>query len=356
MTRLMLFVVLSAIALGCAAPPGDPGDDGDVGATSDALLGCAPIPREAMALLRRRGSLTPDELDRVFRLEHDIRVGRGRTVRVTEHFSIRSWLRWRHRGALLLPGTVVTGSFYELDVDGYRFASDLAREGYFVFAMDYEGTGGSTYPADGASVTHAEIVDAAERVLRVVRLLRWIHRVDAIGESNGAAVAAELCSDRRRVRSCVLSSAIYREGTPFFQAAFLDPGFLAFLRSQPNGYLDVTPDLYFNITSRTPPDVTAEILATQPGVYAVAPLLEPTTLPWFDPTRADVPALILQGTEDNIATQADMDALAAEYGSAPGARGTATLVRIPGAGHIPRVEPAPSNHTWSSEVITFLAP
>ena len=154
----------------------------------------------------------------------------------------------------------------------------------------------------------------------------------------------------------MLSSAIYRQGTPFFEAAFLDPGFLAFLQSQPNGYLNVTPDLYFNITSRTAPDVTAEILATQPGPYAVAPLLEPTTLPWFDPTHAQVPALILQGTEDNIATQADNDVLAAEYGSAPGARGTATVVRIPGAGHIPRIEPSPVNDTWAAEVTAFLSP
>lgn len=352
-------LLVTAVAFGCATevePPGSAAREVEerAGANDEMLLDAPQLPEEVLRLLAQPEALTDEELDRVYEVDHYVPVGRDRRVHLTETFSLRSWLTWPRRGALLLPGTIVKGSFYDLDVDGYRFATTLAREGFFAFAMDYEGSGESSYPEDGSSVTHEHLVESARRVLPYVRLVRWIPRVDAIGESNGAAVAAELCADSRRVRSCVLASALYREGTPFFEAAFLDPAFLAFLRAQPNGYIDVTPDLYFNITSRTGPEVTAEILATQPGVYAVAPLLAATERPWFDPTHAEVPALILQGTEDNIATQADSDLLAADYGSAPGAGGTATVVRIPGGGHIPRIEPAPVSEIWTSSVLEFL--
>lgn len=337
-------ILVTAGCVGEAAPPGAD----DLGVSDEALGAAAPaLPPHVADAIRRRVH------GRVFAIDHYVPVGPGRRVHVREHFTLRSWLAHPRRAALLLPGTVVTGSFYDLDVDGYRFAEDLAREGFFVFSVDYEGSGESTYPADGFTVTHDYLVDAMRTVVRYVRLARLVSAVDAIGESNGGAIAAELCADAARVRSCVLSSMLYRQGTPFFEAVFLDPGFLWFLMSQPDGYLDVTPELYFNILARTSPEVAAAVLATQPGLYAVPPLYAPVTLPWFDPTRARVPALVIQGTEDNIATQADADVLAAEYGSAPGAGGTATVLRIEGAGHLPRIEPG-ANAIWNAAVIDFL--
>lgn len=358
MTRRSWFWGMSvAMAMGCAgeAPPTDLATD-DVGVTEAMLSDAEPaLPEEAEAMLSGRRRLTAADLDRVWAVDHYVPVGRGRRVHVREHFSLRSWVQWPHRGAVLLPGTVVTSSFYDIDVDGYRFAEDLAREGHFVFAVDYEGSGESTYPDDGFVVTHDYLTASMRTVVRYARLVRWIPRVDVVGESNGGAIASELCDDALRVRSCVLSSMLYAEGTPFFQAVFLDPGFLGFLMSQPDGYLDVTPDLYFNVLARTTPEVAAEVLANEPGVYAVPPLYAPVDLPWYDPTGARVPALIIQGTEDNIATQADADALAAAYGSAPGAGGVATVLRIEGAGHLPRIEPG-ANTVWSDAVIGFLTP
>lgn len=340
------------LVLGVAGCGGDV--PGDVGEAEAAIIESEPLPGHLTRVLS--GDCDPPELDEVVTLEHDLRLGSGRRVHVTERFTPRAWLRWPHRGVLLLPGTVVTGSFYELDVDGYRFASDLAREGLFTFAIDYEGSGASSYPADGSTVSHDYLVDEARRVLATLRLLRGIPRMDVLGESNGGAIAAELCADRRRTRSCVLSSMIFTEGTPFFYGVFQDPGFLAFLSSQPDNYLAVGPELYFNIVSRTSPDVAGAILATQPGVYATAPLLAAANIPWFDPTAARVPGLVIQGTEDNIGTQADSDLLAAAYGSAPGAGGTATVVRIEGGGHIPRIEPAPVSDAFRDAVLAFLDP
>lgn len=348
------FAVLAALTwvAGCGTPE----------ASAPALAAEAPLveserlPAELLAWMAHPEACSAHDLDRVFVVEHDVRVGRGRHVHVTERFTLRSWLSWPHRGVLLLPGTVVTGSFYELDVDGYRLASDLARRGLFTFAMDSEGSGASSYPADGTTVTHDFLVAEARVVLRALRTLRLVPRMDVLGESNGGGIAAELCADALRTRSCVMASMLYAQGTPFFEAVFLDPGFLAFLTSQPDGYLDVGPPLYFNIVSGTSPEVAAAILATQPGLYATGPLLEPTALPWFDPTHARVPGLVIQGTADNIATAADADALVAAYGSADGAGGTATLVRIEGAGHIPRIEPAPASDTYRDAVIDFLDP
>ena len=273
-------------------------------------------------------------------------------MHVVEKFSLRSWFARDRRAVLLLPGTIVKASFYDIDVDGYRFQSDLAKAGYFTFASEYEGSGESSYPDDGHSVTHRFLVDESRIVLEAVRFLRGIPRVDVLGESNGGAVASELCAEPS-ARTCVLSSMIYRTGTAFFTSVFLDPAFVALIDGQPKGYMTVTQDMYFNIVPRSPAPVAADILLKQPGVYAVGPLLAPTHgLPWFDPTYARAPGLIIQGTLDDIATQSDGDDLRASYGSR--ACGHAELVRIDGGGHIPRIENPPIHAEYEKAVLDFL--
>lgn len=353
-TSLLCVAAPLALLAGCAEEPA--ADDAPVIEASAPLVDSADVPAEALQAIAHPSECSDELLDRVFTLDHVVRIGKDRRVHITEKFTVRSWLRFPHRGALLLPGTVVKGSFYDLDLDGYRFQSEIAQRGFFTFAIDYEGSGGSSYPADGHSVTQAFLTDEARSVLSAMRLMRLIPKIDVIGESNGGGIAAELCSDATRVRSCTLGSMLWQEGTPFYNAVFLDPNFLAFIDSQPNGYLNVDSSLYFNITARSSPEVTAEILATQPGTYAVAPILAQTTLPWFDPTQARVPGLIIQGTEDDVATQADADALAAAYGSAPGAGGVAQVTRIANAGHVPRVEPAPANDEFTNAVLDFIDP
>jgi pimeloyl-ACP methyl ester carboxylesterase len=343
--RRPLFALCIAFVLGGCA-----GSDEPAVAASEAPL----VPASVFDLIARADRLSPSQLGRVYTLDHYVRVGRGRRVHLTETFTLRSWLRLPHRAVLLLPGPLSLGSSYDLDVDGYRLAETLAKQGLFAFSVDYEGSGESTYPENGLDVTHDFLVDEGRELLDYVRLVRLVTKVDVLGESNGGAIASELCADSRRVRSCVMSSMLYAEGTPFYYAVFQDPGFLAFLAGQPDGYIDAIPDLYFNIVARSTPEVAAEILSTQPGLYAVGPLLEPANIPWYDPTRARVPALILQGTEDNIATQADAETLRDAYGSARGAGGDATLVRIAGGGHIPRLEPSPVNEMWTDEVVDFL--
>jgi pimeloyl-ACP methyl ester carboxylesterase len=349
---VVLALACGGALVGCA---GDP-SAGAVAADEAPLVETEDEPEGLADHLAHLRHCDASELDHVYTLHHHVRVGAGRQVHVVERFTLRAFLRHTRRGALLLPGPLSSASFYEIDVDGYRFQSDLAREGMFTFVPDYEGAGESTYPTDGLSVTHEYLVAEQQAVLRAMRTLRGIPQMDVIGESIGGGVAAELCADAGRVRSCVLSSMLYREGTPFFEAVFLDPGFLGFLASQPNGYIDATAGLYFNIVLGTTPEVGAAVLATQPGVYAVGPLLEPTDLPWFDPTHARVPALILIGTNDDIQTQPDADLLAAAWGSAHRRPPSATVVRLEGGGHIPRVEPAPINGMFYEAVVDFIAP
>jgi len=294
------------------------------------------------------------DLDRVHEREHIVAVGGGRRVHVVEKFTLRSTSRSPGRAILLLPGPIVTSSFYDLASEGYALQSELARAGFFAFALDYEGSGRSSFPPDGRAVTHEFLVDESRAVLEAVRWLRRVPRVDVMGASIGGAIASELCADATRTRTCVMSSMTYRTGTPFFRQVFLDPAFVAFLESQPDGYLDVAREQYFvNIISRSPAPVAERILATQPGRYAVGPLVLPAKgLPWFDPTGAAVPGLLLHGTEDSTAEQSDGDDLRASYGRRGG--GVAELVRIEGGGHIPHIESAPFHERWKSAVLAFL--
>lgn len=357
-TRAWFGAVLSLVLAGACAAPSDADTSTEAVASSEQALldGIDPLPRELLVALLRYDHLTEEERDRVYELHHFLRVGPDRRVHVVETFTVRSFMRWPYRGVLMLPGTLSLASFYNLDVEGYRFQDTLAREGYFAFAIDYEGSGSSTYPANGYDVTHDYLVESSRRVLQQLRLLRLVPRMDVFGESNGGSIAAELCDDRRSARSCVMASMLYDEGTDFFNAVFLDPAFIGFLMNQPEGYLQAGPEMYFNIAARMSPEVAAEALATQPGRFAAGPTVAPVDgLPWFDPTRAQVPGLIIQGTEDNVATQADNDTLAAVYGSAPNGGGVATVVRIEGAGMIPRVEPAPVNEIFTDIVLDFLA-
>jgi 3-oxoacyl-[acyl-carrier-protein] synthase-3 len=287
-----------------------------------------------------------------FVFEHHVPVADGRTVFVRERFTMQGLLSSPRRAVLLLPGPLCRESIYEIDVDGYRLQSALADDGFFVYSLEYTGVGRSSSPADGRSARHALLVEDARAALRYVRALRWLSPVDVLGESNGAAIATELANDDGDVRSCVLSAVLFEHGTRKFKHVFQSPAFLSFLSSIPGGYLEVSAPYYSNILANSSPAVSKAVLATQPGRYAIAPLLEPRVLPWYDPTRAKVPALVLQGALDNIALPSDLPLFAAAYGSAGGGR--ATPLALSGAGHIPRLEPRPIADRWLAEVLRFL--
>lgn len=292
----------------------------------------------------------------VFTLTHSIRVGeRGRVV-VRESFTIKSLLRWPHRAIVFLNGTPTTGELYNIPIDGYRGRELLARRGFFAFTLDFEGSGESTYPEDGFALTFDAHTAAMREVVDYIRWHRLVPRVDVLGEAEGGGVAAQLCADDVRIRSCTLSSMLYKTPTDAFDAFFQSPEFRAMVFGAPQGYLDIPPELYFNVLAAAPPDVAAWALASQPGRYSMGLIAEELAgLPAYDPTGARVPGLIIRGELDQNAPASDTFELAQDYGAVGGAA-PATIVSIPGAMMQPRLEAPPHNEQFWDAVIAFIDP
>ncbi len=292
-------------------------------------------------------------LDQIFRLEHLLPIGPGRVMHVTETFSPRAFLRHGHpRAIVMLPGPVTRGNLFNINVPGYDGGAIMARRGFFSYAVDFEGTGLSTFPARGTSVTMDSQVDAVKQVLFYVQLFRGVPRVDVLGESWGGGVAAEVCKNKLSARSCILASMIYETPSPAAKAQYQSPGWLGFLQSLPNSYLPTASWLYAPLVANSPPAVQQWTLATQPGTYTIQPLFEFFNIPFFDPTVARVPGLLIQGENDPESLPSDVAQLAADYGK----HGAVGMVTIAGGGHIPRIEVAPYNTEYWDAVTDFVDP
>ncbi len=352
--RIANFVIAcSFVAVGCAAPVGDASEEpvaSSEAALEAELTSAAPsLPTEVQAALSG-GPLANEALDRLYTIDHYVPVGPGRRIHLTETFSLRAWLRWPHRTMLMLSGPIVDGDFYQIDADGYRGRDILARRGFFAVTADFEGTGKSTYPADGRSVTIERETEAMRKVVRYLQLVRLTPRVDLMGESWGGGVAAHLCADKLRVRSCTLASMLYLNPSTFAQMTFLSPDWKAMLDASPDGYLTTDFQLYLGIVGRSIPEVQTWTALNVPGKYTTGPLYAAFDLPFFDPTVARAPGLIVQGELDPNQDLDDTRQLARDYGSG------AQLYVVPGAGHVPRVEPPPANTNYWSAILNFVDP
>ncbi len=309
------------------------------------------LPAELARALRGDRDIDDALLDRIVRVEHDVTLEPGRRIHVRETFTLRAWLRWPHRAMLLIPGPVTNARYYDIDVPGYDSGAMLARRGFFAFAADLEGAGDSSMPVDGRTAILGRQVENMRAVLQYVRRTRLVAHVDVLGESWGGGVAAELCADAGLTRSCVLASMIYRTGSDLARATFLNPGFRGFLDSIPDGYLPTFPGFYMPFVSASEPAVQDFTFATQPGRYALAPEYAVFELPFFDPTRARVPGLVVQGELDPNQPRSDTEQLAREYG-----RHGARLTLIASAGHVPRVEAPPASTDFWRAVTSFVDP
>jgi pimeloyl-ACP methyl ester carboxylesterase len=346
----VVFVVVLSACSGQVEPDWD--EEASLGITDSELTAAAPkLPSPVGRALESQHAIPHHHLDRLFTLEHFIPIGQGRRIHVTETFTLRSWLRFPHRAVLMLPGPLTKGSFFNIPVEGYEGREIMARRGFFAVSADYEGAGLSTYPADGRTVKQDTQTAAMRRVVQYFRVIRFVPRVDVIGESWGGGVAAELCADARRVRSCVLASMLYKTASEFADQTFRSPAFRGFLDTLPDGYLTTTGDEYGNVIGRSPPDVQEWFRNNQPGRYATGPLYDAFDLPFFDPTRARVPGLVISGELDPTRPPEDSVDLAHDYDAAG-----AELVVIPGAGHVPRIEPYPLNEVYWSTITEFVDP
>ncbi len=263
---------------------------------------------------------------------HWIPIGPGQKLFVTEYFTQRSLLREPARAAIFLTGPEFHGNFWSIPVEGYNAPVMAARRGFFAYTLDYVGVVPSYVPENGFEVDYLTQVGPLSDLIDFVRRSRQVDTVDLIGEGYGAEVAAQLNDDTDRVRSVTMSVITYKELHPAI-LPFFSPELEAFLRSQPNGYW--APD-FLDLTLGFSPNqqLREYVFATQPGVYAVGPALAfwDLELPIIDAPAALVPGLVIGAEFDPFPAPGDNAELAADWGAG------ATLVMIPGAHHVPRIE------------------
>ncbi len=289
-----------------------------------------------------------DVLNTVYTLEHHVPIGDGRTLYVTEHFTLRSWFRFPHRAALMLTGPEFQGStFWSIPFEGYNGTEMMARRGFFAFTPDYVGTGNSYKPADGSDIDFRTQVEPMQTLLRYIRFFRWVPRIDLLGEGYGGEVATQLAADRHRVKSCVLSVMVYKDLLP---QELVSPEWAAFLASFPDGYF--VPPFYDITFGLAAPEIQDWLFATQPDLYPTGPfwiLFE--GLPYFDPGVARVPGLVIAAANEIVAGPTDAADLAADYGT-----GGADLVVLSQGFHAVRIEPRPAAGEYWDAVFDFIDP
>jgi pimeloyl-ACP methyl ester carboxylesterase len=288
-------------------------------------------------------------LYRVHSFSYYVPFAPGKSLYVTESFSLYSVLRRPARAAIFLPGPAFRGSFWSIPLEGYNITEMAAARGFFAFTIDYVGVGNSYLPPDGSQATFLANVAPVKKLIDFVRHWRRVGRVDLIGEGFGGPIAATLAADFYRVRSVVLSTVTYRDMNPAL-LAFFSPELEAFLRSQPDGYW--LPTSYAQTLVASPEPVRSWVLETQPGPYPTGQALQfwDLGMPYFDPAQAQVPALIIQGERDAFPAAGDSENLVNEWAAG------AQLVVIPKAGHVPRIESEAIVAQYTEALFGFLDP
>ncbi len=327
------FWVLAALvfmgsAVATAASP-DGHDENRDGAGFEAVVDPA---QELFALPEPWGPLLatgaePEQLlDTVVTLEHDVPLAGGETLHLHEFCTLRSWLQRPRRGALFLGGTALTASGWTVPVDGYNGPEMAARRGMFAFTVDFLGVGDHYKPgADGLDSTFERNQEALKVLVRYIRHVRAIPKLDLITESWGGAHATQLAADTERIRSCTMSSMSYQATNPMF----LSPEFIGFLKSLEDNYMPgLDPALLGLLTAGARPGVKEYLVQSQTGPRLTSQLWQIIkSLPHFDPEVAKVPGLVIS---DDLEA-ADGRALAADYG------GETQFLELPGGGHAPRI-------------------
>ncbi len=342
----LAFAGLLGDSLGAAGPEG--GDWRHDGAgfeeVEDPAQALFELP-QPWPVLADRGRVPEELLDEVVSVHHEVPIGGGETLRINEHFTLRSWLRWPKRAVLFL-GSSARATYWSIPVPGYNGTAMAARRGMFAFTLDYLGVGENYRPGgDALESTFEANQEVLRAVLRYIRFFRAVAEVDLVGEAWGGAHATRLAADDRRVRSVVLSSMTYKR---LSRPELLAPEFVAMLRTLPDNYLPVGPEFYAMVTVGAPEAVIEYTNATQPGLYLTTPIWQMVEgLPFFDPSVARVPGLVISGTAES----ADGRELAADYGTSG-----AELFVIEGAGHVPRVEAPEKAELYWKKIWEFLDP
>lgn len=298
---------------------------------------------EPLAAFAAAADSPAEILDTVLTLEHDVPIEEGETLRVHEFFTLRSWLRRPKRAVFFLTTTAITADLWRIPVEGYNGPEMAARRGFFAFTADYIGAGDNYRPGLNAlDSTFERNLAALKKVVRYVRYLRAVPKVDLVGESWGGSHATQLAADTERIRSCVMSSMSYKTAPPMFTS----PQFVAMLKNLPDNYLLAMPEMIVTMATGAPQEVQDYIRETQGGMRLTTQLWQFNEgLPHFDPSVARMPGLVISGHLE----AADHQALAADYG-----KEGAEYFEIEGAGHVPRLESPETAKIFWSRVFQFL--
>lgn len=280
---------------------------------------------------------------------HQVQTSDGATLELIEKFTPSALFRYPRRSILMLPGTLVTADLWNMDVGGsdtYNALDRAAQEGYFAFAVTYQGYPGSSLAADGKDVTADVLLDQSGEVIEWIRQRRHVPEVDLLGASLGSSLAIALGGDLSpidpaHVGGIVLTALVYKSVRPEFAETFFSPEILELFLTAPNGYIQTAPELYGAILALAEPDAAAEAAATWPGSYAVGPTLEGFVLPVFDGQYGRARALQVWGTADPITPLEDAQTFQSEYA------GPVQLAQIPGGGHAMHLE-ATRDAQWNA--------
>ena len=305
----------------------------------------------AVAGTHPAAAATPQHVfERVHTLSFHFPVAPGQTLNVTKYFTVKSLLRHPARAAVFLTGPAFHGNFWDIPVDGYSGPEMAARRGYFAYTLDYIGVGESYLPEDGSAVTYLTQVAPVRKLIDFLRRTFHVDRVDLIGEAYGAEIASQLADEPQRIRSVTMSTVTYKKHDPSI-LPFFSPAFEAFLRSQPDGYW-FSNFLAMTLANSPIQEVRDYVLETQPDFYPTGPGLQfwDFSLPIIDAPAALVPGLVIVGDLDNFPAPGDTPELVADWG------GGATLVTIPGAHHVPRIEAPEIAAQYYEALFDFIDP
>jgi pimeloyl-ACP methyl ester carboxylesterase len=290
---------------------------------------------EVAGALADPNAAAPALLDRVHRLEHRVPAGGDVVLAVTESVSLRALLRAPRRAVVHLSGPVTVRSCWNIPVDGYDAGAQDTARGLHSFTVDFLGFGDSTRPADGALVRPLDQVEPIRTALTRLQQLRDITvGFDLVVESIGGGVATQLAADDSLVRSVVLTTILYMGMSELAQSILLSDEYRTLLESFDDGYLPTDGPYYGQFTAPSPPAVAGWLAASQPNTYPIGFFLHLYDgLPYFDPSVARAPGMVLPGPGDFVPTEGDAEALARDYG-----KDGADLHLLDGGGHNPRFE------------------
>jgi pimeloyl-ACP methyl ester carboxylesterase len=309
--------------------------------TADAQLAFPPA--DVVRMIAHPERYAAAELD-----EHSIQLPNGHTYYVHETYTVRSWMRWPHRGNWFMSGPVTDTRFTNITIPGYNVGERFAARGFFAFAVDYSGFGRSWKPADGRTAAIYTDADDLAQVSLLMQFARLIPRLTLVSESIGGGTAVRMASApgaEYRYDRLVISTVLNEGMSPVGLAAlgpgsqFCD-GLVAPANATNNGYMFLPPAFFGIVDPMADNAVNAYLPAVAAGFYPTGMFNGScgTWAPYYDPSLARVPGLFVPGRWDFVPSAQDLVNIPARYGTNSGTPARMVSRIIEDGGHIPRIE------------------